>query len=38
MVRVEDCEGDLYAAVDLVADKHKRKLVKVGRWLGDGVI
>lgn len=33
MVRVEDCEQDLYAAVDLVADKLKRKLVKVGcRW------
>lgn len=30
-VRVEDSEDDLYAAVDLVADKLKRKLVKV-RW------
>ncbi len=29
VVRVEDCEQDLYAAVDLVADKLKRKLVKV---------
>lgn len=33
MVRVEECESDLYAAVDLVADKLKRKLNKVG-WLG----
>lgn len=29
MVRVEEHESDLYAAVDLVADKLKRKLVKV---------
>lgn len=28
IVRVEECEDDLYAAVDLVADKLKRKLVK----------
>lgn len=35
MVRVEDCEDSLYAAVDLVADKLKRKLVKVGAvWFG----
>lgn len=27
-MRVEECEDDLYAAVDLVADKLKRKLVK----------
>ena len=33
MVRVEDCEDSLYAAVDLVADKLKRKLVKVGAGL-----
>ena len=30
VVRVEECESDLYAAVDLVSDKLKRKLVKVG--------
>ncbi|PSC71905.1 ribosome-binding factor chloroplastic [Micractinium conductrix] len=29
VVRVEECESDLYAAVDLVSDKLKRKLVKV---------
>lgn len=32
MVRVEDTEDDLYAAVDLVSDKLKRKLTKVGGW------
>jgi hypothetical protein len=43
VVRVEDCEQDLYAAVDLVADKLKRKLVKVkeravqkANWPGRG--
>lgn len=30
VVRVEEHEDDLYAAVDLVSDKLKRKLVKVG--------
>lgn len=34
VVRVEDSESDLYAAVDLVADKLKRKLVKVRVGLG----
>jgi hypothetical protein len=29
---VEDTEDDLYAAVDLVSDKLKRKLTKVGGW------
>ncbi|KAL4440408.1 hypothetical protein ABPG75_003409 [Micractinium tetrahymenae] len=43
IVRVEECEDDLYAAVDLVADKLKRKLVKVkeravqkANWPGRG--
>lgn len=42
VVRVEDCEDDLYAAVDLVADKLKRKLVKArgggvwGQWRAMG--
>jgi ribosome-associated translation inhibitor RaiA len=37
VVRVEEHEDDLYAAVDLVSDKLKRKLVKVrvaGRLAG----
>jgi len=43
IVRVEDHEDDLYAAVDLVADKLKRKLVKIkeravqkANWPGRG--
>lgn len=42
-VRVEECESDLYAAVDIVTDKLKRKLVKVkeravqkANWPGRG--
>jgi putative sigma-54 modulation protein len=43
VVRVEDTEADLYAAVDLVADKLRRKLQRVkekaaarGTWPGRG--